>query len=407
MLANHQNIIEEFEILNQYIGNKKLIYFDNAATTQKPKIVTDAISDYYRKINSNIHRGAYSLSFKATEAYENVRKKAAEFVNAGSPEEILFTRGTTEGINLVARSFGQAFVSKGDNVIISAMEHHSNIVPWQMLCEEKEARLRVIPINDAGELELEKLPELIDERTKIISIAYISNVLGTINPVKEVIDLAHSQDIPVLLDAAQSTPHLKTDVRELDCDFLAVSGHKMYGPTGSGFLYGKRKYLDAMPPYEGGGEMIESVSFEKTTYNKLPYKFEAGTPNIAGAVGLGEAIDFISDIGIEKIAKHEDELLKYATDKMKKIDGIKIIGTARKKAAVISFVVKGIHHYDLGTFLDKYGVAIRTGHHCAEPLMNRFGISGTSRISFAVYNTKEEIDIFFEAFEKTINILRR
>ncbi len=402
-----EKIKAEFEILNQKVGKNDLIYFDNAATSQKPNEVIDAICNYYRKQNSNIHRAAHFLSIKATEAYENARKTLANHLNAREEAEIIYTRGTTEAINLVANTYGRQNVKKGDNIIVSGMEHHSDIVPWQMICQEKGAELRVIPLNDEGEQIFEELPNLIDDNTKIIATNYISNVLGTINPVRDIIKLAHEKNIPVLIDGAQATPHLKIDVQELDCDFLTVSGHKMYGPTGIGCLYGKRELLDSMPPFHGGGEMIKTVSFEETTYNVLPFKYEAGTPNIAGAIGLAAAINFMNRIGVENIAKHEDELLKYATERMKEIPEVKIIGTAKNKAGAISWVTEGVHHADLGTLLNEQGIAIRTGNHCAQPLMKRYCISGTARISFAVYNTKDEIDRFIDVLKKTIKLLKR
>ena len=402
-----ENIASEFEVLNQKVGNNKLIYFDNAATTQKPRSVIDAITNYYRTENSNIHRGAHFLSVKATKSFEAARKNIASFINADRDAEVIFTRGTTEAINLVASTYGRANVYKGDNVIVSGMEHHSNIVPWQMLCEEKGAELRVIPVNDLGELEIDKLPALINNNTKILACNFVSNVLGTINPVEEIIKIAHENNVVVLLDSAQATPHIKIDVQKLDCDFLTVSGHKMYGPTGIGCLYGKYELLESMPPYHGGGEMIKTVTFEHTTYNVPPFRFEAGTPNIAGAIGLSAAVDFMNRVGVEDIASHEDELLKHATSKMQEIDEVIFIGQAKNKAGAISWVTKGVHHYDLGTFLNNFGIASRTGHHCAQPLMDRFGVVGTTRVSFAIYNTIEEVDIFVEALKKSIRLLKK
>jgi len=393
-------IRKDFPILEQEVYGKPLVYFDNAASSQKPIQVIDAISNYYLTTHSNIHRGVHFLSQKATQAYEDGREKMRAFINAEKTHEIIFTKGTTDAINLVAHSFGRSHLNAGDEVVISTMEHHSNIVPWQMICEEKGAKLRVIPINDAGELLMEEYKKLLNAKTKLVAVNHVSNALGTINPVKEIIALAHSHDIPVLIDGAQAAPHMQLDMQELDCDFYALSSHKMYGPTGVGILYGKEKWLEAIPPYQGGGEMIKTVTFEKTTYNELPHKFEAGTPNIAGGIGLGAAIDYLNNIGLENIAAHEHELLTYATEKLLAIEGIRIIGTAQEKASVVSFLQGDTHPYDTGTLLDKMGFALRTGHHCTEPLMNRFGISGTLRASFAVYNTKGEIDSMIKAVER-------
>jgi cysteine desulfurase / selenocysteine lyase len=398
-------IRSEFPALHQNVYNKPLIYFDNAATTQKPIQVIEAINNYYRTINSNIHRGVHYLSQKATTAYEESRIAAKNFINANSTNEIIFTKGTTESINLVASGIGKKFLKKGDNIIVSAMEHHSNIVPWQMICEEKEANLRVIPMNENGELLIEKLESLIDENTRIISVAHISNALGTINPIKQIIEIAHKSGIPVLIDGAQAVSHLQVDVKDLDCEFYCFSGHKMFGPTGIGVLYGKEKWLEDLPPYQGGGEMIKEVTFEKTTYNELPFKFEAGTPNVADGIAFKAAIDYITSYGLEEIALYENELLQHATEAVSRIDGLNIYGTAAHKAAVLSFNIKNIHPYDIGTLLDKMGIAVRTGHHCAQPVMDFFGIPGTVRASFAFYNTIEEIDVFVEGIKRAKSIL--
>ena len=395
----------EFPILNKEIYGKPLVYLDNAATTQKPKIVIDAINDYYTNQNSNIHRGLHYLSEHATDAYELARTTAQTFINAKHSHELIFVRGTTEAINLVAATFGRANIKKGDEIIISELEHHSNIVPWQILCEEKEAILKVLPINESGEILVEKLASLISEKTKLVAVNHISNSLGSINPVKEIIDIAHAHAIPVLIDGAQAAPHLKIDVQDLDCDFYTFSGHKVYGPTGVGILYGKEKYLDAMPPYQGGGEMIKEVTFNKTTYNDLPHKFEAGTPNIAGGICLRPALKFIEEIGQDNIAQHEAELLEYAMQQLKQFETIRFIGTAQNKAAVISFLFSDIHALDLGTLIDKHGIAIRTGHHCTQPVMQKFGVPATARASFALYNTKNEIDIFIDGIKKARKML--
>lgn len=397
---NIKNIRSDFPILSREVYGKPLIYFDNAATTQKPRIVVDKISEMYYALNSNVHRGVHYLSQEATNSHENARKTVQEFINASSSNEIVFTRGTTEAINLVASSFCRRFCKPGDEVLITTMEHHSNIVPWQLQGDITGVKLQVAPINDDGELIIEEFEKKITERTKLISVIHISNVLGTINPIKKIIEIAHKYDIPVLIDAAQSIQHTHIDVQELDCDFLVFSGHKIYGPNGMGVLYGKEKWLEEMPPYHGGGEMISSVSFEKTTFNGLPFKFEAGTPDYIGSVALATALDYVSDIGIDKIATYEDSLLKYAMDKMSDIENIRFIGTAADKSSVISFLINNIHPFDMGTLLDRMGIAIRTGHHCAEPLMHRFGIEGTMRISFAPYNTFEEIDTFVETIKK-------
>lgn len=400
-----EQIRAEFPILAEKIYNKPLIYFDNGATTQKPRCVVEKIDQGYYHLNANIHRGVHYLSQKATEAHEAARQSVAEFLGSGKREEIIFTRGTTEAINLVAFSFGEAFCKPGDEVIVSVMEHHSNIVPWQMLCERKGMKLRVIPMNEKGELDIEAYALLLTERTKIVSVAHVSNVLGTINPVKEIIRLAHEKNIPVLLDGAQAVPHLKVNVADLDADFYVFSGHKIYGPTGIGVLYGKEKWLNAIPPYQGGGEMIATVSFEKTTYNDLPYKFEAGTPDYIGSTALAEALRYVQEIGIEEIAAYEHELTVYATQRLGEIENMRIIGTADAKSAVISFLVGEIHPYDIGMLLDKLGIAVRTGHHCAQPLIDSLGIPGTVRASFAFYNTKQEIDSFVDALKRVVAML--
>lgn len=400
-----QHIREDFPILTEKIYNKDLIYFDNGATTQKPRCVVEKIEQGYYHLNANIHRGVHFLSQKATEAHEAARTTVAEFLHAGKREEIIFTRGTTEAINLVATSFGDAFCKEGDEIIISVMEHHSNIVPWQMLCERKGLKLRVIPMNERGELNLEAFKSLINKQTKIVSIAHVSNVLGTINPIKEIIQIAHEHNVPVLVDGAQSVPHIPVNVVELDADFYVFSGHKIYGPTGIGVLFGKEKWLNAIPPYQGGGEMIATVTFEKTTYNELPFKFEAGTPDYIGSTALAEALRYVQNIGLDKIAEHEHELLTYATQRLMEIEGMWIIGTAKEKSSVISFLVGNIHPYDLGMLLDKLGIAVRTGHHCAQPLIDSLEIPGTVRASFAFYNTKEEIDNFITALKKVVLML--
>ncbi|HEY3131154.1 MAG TPA: cysteine desulfurase [Acidobacteriota bacterium] len=400
-------IREDFPILAQKIQGKRLVYLDNAATTQKPQAVLDAIHSYFTEYNSNIHRGVHWLSQRATEAYEEARIKAQRFLNARESREIIFVRGTTEAINLVAQSYGRMNVGPGDEVIISAMEHHSNIVPWQMLCQEKNAKLRVAPINDSGELLLDEYEKLFNSRTRFVSIAHVSNALGTLNPIRQIIDVAHRRNVPVLLDGAQAAAHVKVDVQDLECDFYAFSGHKLYGPTGVGVLYGKSALLEAMPPYQGGGDMISSVTFEQTLYNVLPFKFEAGTPNIAGGIGLGAAIDYLSGIGLQQAAAYENDLLAYATRAIAGIPGVRLIGTAREKATVLSFVIEGIHPHDIGTILDQDGIAIRTGHHCAQPVMDRFGVPATARASLAFYNTREEIDALVEGIHKVIEIFDR
>jgi cysteine desulfurase/selenocysteine lyase len=394
-----------FPLLRQRVNGKPLVYFDNAATSQKPQVVIDTLMRYYEEENSNIHRGVHYLSERATQAYEAARVKVQHFLNAAHHREIIFVRGTTEGINLVSSTYGPMKVGPGDEILISTMEHHSNIVPWQILCEKTGGVLRVIPINDAGEIILGEYEKLLTPRTKIVALTHVSNALGTINPVRKMIDLAHAQGIPVLIDGAQAVPHMKVDVRELDADFYTFSAHKMFGPTGVGILYGKTKLLDAMPPYQGGGDMIKSVTFEKTIYNDLPYKFEAGTPSIAGGIGLGAAIDYMNELDMAGVAAFEQELLSYATRLVGEIAGLRIIGTAREKAGVLSFVIEGIHPHDIGTILDDEGIAIRTGHHCAQPVMQRFGVPATARASFAFYNTKEEIDVFIGALRKVIEVL--
>ncbi len=401
-----EKIRADFPILEEKVYNKDLIYFDNAATTQKPRCVVEKIAQNYYHNNANIHRGAHYLSIKATEAHEAARTMVAEFLHAAKREEIVFTRGTTEAINLVATSFGEAFCKVGDEIIISVLEHHSNIVPWQMLCERKGLILRVIPMNENGELDLEVYKTLLNEKTRIVSVAHVSNVLGTVNPVKEMIRLAHEKNIPVLIDGAQAVPHIPVNVVDLDADFYVFSGHKIYGPTGIGVLYGKEKWLNAIPPYQGGGEMISTVTFEKTTYNELPFKFEAGTPEYIGSTALAEALRYVQEIGIENIAAYEHELLTYATERLLEIEGMRIIGTAKEKSSVISFLVGDIHPYDIGILLDKLGIAVRTGYHCAQPLIDSLGIPGTIRASFAFYNTKEEIDIFITALKRVVGMLR-
>lgn len=399
-----QKIREDFPILKTFVHDKPLVYLDNAATTQKPQYVIDKTNNYYEKYNANIHRGVHALSQEATEAFESARIKIKTFINALGKNEIIFTRGTTESINLVAQSYGRKNFNEGDEVIISQMEHHSNIVPWQLICDERKAKLRVIPISDKGELIFEEFEKLLNEKTKFVSIVYASNSLGTVNPVKRIIDLAHSYNVPVLIDAAQAVNHLKIDVQKLDCDFLAFSGHKLYGPTGIGVLYGKVNLLDAMPPYQGGGDMISKVTFEKTLYNELPHKFEAGTPDIAGAIGLGAAIEYVENIGLENIAMHENKLLKYATDQISELSGLKLIGTASNKISVLSFTFENVHPHDVGTFLDFEGVAIRTGHHCTQPIMDRYCIPATSRASFGMYNTMHEVDVLVAGLKKILEV---
>lgn len=393
-------IRKDFPILSRKVYDRPLVYLDNGATTQKPLCVLDAMREEYLNVNANVHRGVHYLSQQATDLHEQAREKVRKFINAGSVNEIIFTRGTTESLNLVVSSFCDGFMSEGDEVIVSVMEHHSNIVPWQLQAARKGISLRVIPMNDKGELLLDEYEKLFTERTKIVSVTHVSNVLGTVNPVKEIVRIAHEHGVPVMVDGAQSTPHFAVDVQDIDCDFFAFSGHKMYGPTGVGVLYGKEDWLDRMPPYQGGGEMIESVSFEKTVFEHLPFKFEAGTPDYVATHGLATAIDYISSIGIDNISRHEQELTRYCMERMQEIDGIRLFGTANDKDAVVSFLVGDIHHLDMGTLLDRLGIAVRTGHHCAQPLMIRLGIQGTVRASFAMYNTREEIDVLVEGIKR-------
>jgi cysteine desulfurase/selenocysteine lyase len=399
-----ERIRRDFPILQRKVHGRVLVYLDNAASTQKPRQMINALKRFYESDYANIHRGVHLLSQVATDQYEAARIKAQRYINAGCHCEVIFTRGATESINLVAATYGRANVKEGDEILITAMEHHSNIVPWQMLCEERGARLRVAPIDDQGELILEEFDRLLTPRTKLAAVVHVSNVLGTVNPVKEIIAMAHAKGVPVLVDAAQSAPHVKIDVKDLDCDFLALSSHKMYGPTGIGVLYGKRALLEKMPPYQGGGDMIASVTFEETLYNDLPYKFEAGTPNIADVVAFGSAIDYVNAIGIENIAAHEHDLLEYATSALSEVPGLRIVGEAAQKSGAISFVMDGIHPHDIGTILDREGIAIRTGHHCAQPLMDRFGVPATARASLGVYNTKHEINALVSALHKTIAV---
>jgi cysteine desulfurase/selenocysteine lyase len=401
-----EKIRAKFPILHQKVNGKPLIYFDNAATNQKPQQVIDALVGYYQSYNANIHRGIHTLAEKATKAFETTRQSMQKFVNAAHVEEIIFTRGVTESINLVASSYGRPFLKEGDEVIISGLEHHSNIVPWQMICEEKKAALKVIPITDLGEIDLGAFKNLLSPKTKLVAVNHASNSLGTINPVKEIIALAHAVGAVVLIDGAQAAAHLPIDVQDLDCDFYCISSHKMYGPTGTGILYGKKEILESMPPYMGGGEMIKDVTFEKTTYNDLPYKFEAGTPNIADVVALNEAVNFINELGKETIAEHELELLSYFVEKVIHIPGVKLVGTSSNKVAVQSFVIEGIHHFDIGQMLDARGIAVRTGHHCTQPLMERFGIEGTVRASFSIYNTKSEIDEMIDGLTRIVNFMK-
>jgi cysteine desulfurase/selenocysteine lyase len=395
-----ERIRRDFPALSQMIHGRPLVYLDNAATTLKPQSVIDRIIRYYTLENSNIHRGVHYLSDQATRAYEAARVKLQRFINAAESREIIIVRGATEGINLVAQSYGRKFIGEGDEIIISAMEHHSNIVPWQILCEDRGAKLRVVPINDDGEVMMEEYEKMLNPRTKMVAMAHVSNALGTINPVERIIELAHRHGVPVLLDGAQAAPHIAVDVQKLDCDFYVFSGHKLFGPTGVGVLYGKRELLEKMPPYQGGGDMISSVTFEKTTYNTLPYKFEAGTPHIAGVIGLGAAIDYLNEIGIDRIAAYEHELLEYATERLSTVPGLRIIGTARQKASVVAFVLEGVHPHDIGTILDHEGIAIRAGHHCAMPVMQRFCVPATARASLAFYNTREDIDALVAAIAK-------
>lgn len=405
-IATHEAIKAQFPILKREVNGQKLVYLDNGATVQKPQCVLDAYEHYYSHYNSNIHRGVHHLSQEATAAFENARISLQKFINAKHSHEVILTSGTTQSINLVAYSFGKAYIKPGDEIIISEMEHHSNIVPWQIMCEDRGAKLKVLPFNNAGEISLDELKKLISPKTKLISITHISNSLGTINPIKSIIDIAHKNGIKVLVDGAQAAPHATIDVQDLDADFYAFSAHKMYGPTGVGLLYGKEDLLNDMPPYLGGGEMIETVTFEKTTYNGLPHKFEAGTPNIAGVIAAGTAAEWMLEVGREYIQQHEANLLQYATEKLSTIDGFKVIGSAKEKSAVLSFIIDGLHPYDIGTILDQQGVAVRTGHHCTQPVMDKYGIPGTVRASFAVYNSFEEIDILYQSLIKTVNLLR-
>lgn len=397
-------IRQDFPILHQKIYGKPLVYLDNGATTQKPKSVLDAINKIYLETNSNIHRGVHYLSAKTTDNYENARRIVKEFINAEHFHEIIFTSGTTASINTITYSFGEKYINQSDEIIISAMEHHANIVPWQMLCERKAAVLKIIPFNENGDLEIEEFKKLLTEKTRLVAITHISNTLGTINPVKEIIEIAHQNNTPVLIDGAQAVHHIKVDVQELDADFYVFSGHKAYGPTGIGVLYGKEKWLEAIPPFMGGGDMIKTVTFEKTIYNDLPFKFEAGTANFVGAIGLAEALNYISKVGLENIGKHEEELLNYGTEKLKSINGLTIYGNSGFKASAISFLLKNIHHSDVGMILDKLGVAVRTGNHCTQPIMDKFDITGTVRVSFAMYNTKQEIDILYDSLIKIIEM---
>jgi cysteine desulfurase/selenocysteine lyase len=390
----------DFPILARKIQGKPLVYLDNAATAQKPQAVIDALVRYYTTENANIHRGVHTLSEQATQSYEEARFTAQRVLNAADPSEIVFVRGATEGVNLVVQTWGRTHVGAGDEIVISTMEHHSNIVPWQILCEQQRAKLRIAPINDAGELLMDEFEKLLGPRTKLVSIVHVSNALGTVNPVKKIVEMAHRWQARVLVDGAQAVPHSTVDVRALDCDFYVFSGHKVYGPTGIGVLYGKAELLDAMPPYQGGGEMISSVTFEKTLYNRLPHKFEAGTPHVSGAIGLGAALEYVNAIGMDVIARHEHQLLAYGTEHLRSIPGLRLIGTAKEKAGVLSFVLDGIHAHDVGTILDQEGIAIRTGHHCAQPLMQRFGVPATARASLGLYNTMEEIDALVTALHK-------
>ena len=395
-----ERIRRDFPILSRDVRGKKLVYLDNAATSQKPQVVIDALSRYYEEGNANVHRGVHFLSEHATGEHERARKLAQKFIRAAHAAEIVFVRGTTEAINLVAQTYGRANIGEGEEVLITAMEHHSNIVPWQLLCDEKRAKLRVAPINDNGELMLAEFERLLGPRTRIVALAHVSNALGTVNPLAKIIAMAHRKGIPVLVDGAQAVPHMKVDVQALDCDFYAFSSHKMFGPLGIGVLYGKTALLEAMPPYQGGGDMISSVTFEKTLYNKLPFKFEAGTPDVSGAIGMGVAIEYINQVGIENISAYEQELLDHATHKISSIPGVRLIGTAKERAGVISFVLDGVHPHDIGTILDQEGIAVRTGHHCAQPIMQRFGIPATARASFALYNTKEEVEALAQGILK-------
>lgn len=406
MESIERNIRSLFPILQSSVYGHPLIYLDNAATTQKPTSVIDTLSNYYLTLNSNIHRGTYNLAVEATEKFEEVRHKVRTFINASESQEIVFTRGTTESINLVAASFGERYINEDDEVIVSAMEHHSNLVPWQLVCERKHAKIKYIPFSDEGVLDLNRFRELFSDRTRIVAVNHVSNTLGTINPISEMVQIAHSHKVPILIDGAQAIAHIGVDVQSIDCDFYCFSGHKMYGPMGVGVMYGKRKWLDEMPPYQGGGEMIKDVTLERTTYNEIPYKFEAGTPSVGDVLGLGTAIDFMISIGIKNINHHEMELHNYALQQMQNIEGVRIIGTAPNKAAVISFLIGNAHPYDTGTLLDKLGIAVRTGHHCTQPIMDRYEIPGTVRASFAIYNTREEVDAFIGALKRVAPLLQ-
>ena len=406
LALNVEAIRKEFPVLHQKINGHPFIYLDNAATTQKPKQVIRAITDYYQEYNANIHRGIHTLAEKATQAFEQTRETVRSFMNAAHWEEIIFVRGVTEGINLVAASYGRTFIQEGDEIIISALEHHSNIVPWQWVCAEKKAVLKIIPINDQGELDMDAYEKLLSSRTRLVAVNHVSNSLGTINPVREITRLAHDAGAVVLVDGAQACGHLAIDVQDIDCDFYCLSAHKMYGPTGVGVLYGKKEILEKMPPYQGGGEMIREVTFTHTTYNDLPYKFEAGTPNIADVIAFRQAMEFILALGRENIGAHEEELLQYATEKVSALPSVQLVGTAKRKAGVLSFIVEGVHPFDIGLILDARGIAVRTGHHCTQPLMDRLGIDGTVRASFAVYNTKAEIDALVEGLTKIMNFIQ-
>ena len=400
-----ENVRDQFPILSRKVNGQPLVYLDSGASAQKPQCVIERISRYYSEEHANIHRGVHQLSQAATQTYEDARESIRRFINAEHSHEVLFTKGTTDGINLVASSFGRKFLNPGDEIIISAMEHHSNIVPWQMICEERGASLKVIPINQAGEIEVDIFASFLSDKTRLVATVHVSNSLGTINPVEKIIQLSHAQNVPVLLDGAQAVPHMKVDVQQLDVDFYAFSGHKMFGPTGVGILYGKETILNQMPPYQGGGDMIERVTFEKTTYNTLPHKFEAGTPNIVGGIGLGAAVDFLDQYEYSEIADHENSILQYATDELLKIDGLNIVGTAGHKASVISFNLTGAHPFDVGTILDQLGIAVRTGHHCTQPLMDFFGIPGTARASFALYNSPDDVDKLVAGVKKAATML--
>lgn len=400
MNINIENIRKDFPILGQQVYGKPLVYLDNAATTQKPKQVIQAISDYYSLFNSNIHRGVHYLSQEATQAFEETREIIRQFINAENKKEIIFTKGATDSLNIIASSFAKSFINEGDEIIISSLEHHSNIVPWQFVCKERGAKLRIIPLNEIGEIDMAAFQKLINNRTRIVAVAHVSNALGTIVPVKDIIEIAHNHAIPVLIDGAQAVPHMKVDVRDLGCDFYCFSAHKMYGPMGIGILFGKEEFLEKIPPYQGGGEMIKTVTFENSTYGDLPFKFEAGTPNVAGVAGFKAAIDYLNNLGMERVAAYESSLYKYAVDALKNIDGLQIIGSGTNKTSVISFLMKGIHHYDTGTILDRFGIAVRTGHHCAQPVMDLFHIPGTIRASFGLYNTHQEVNKLVEALLK-------